>query len=158
MTTTDSWLPLAEYSIKHQISISTLRRRIKSDELNYRLDDGKYFILDESPQRHGRLEDIRPSLKSESFKQALFRKPEAIEQSVTPAAGEHKTIITPAQVEAGESVIAAANRLLADLKKAYSQILQEKEEQIMYLREEVVDLKTLVKILETENARLHERG
>lgn len=157
MTTTDSWLPLAEYSIKHQISISTLRRRIKSDELDYRLDDGKYFILDEAPQRHGRLEDIRPSLKSESFKQALFRKPESVEQSAAPAT-EHKTTITPAHVEAGESVFTAANRLLADLKKAYSQILQEKEEQIMYLREEVVDLKTLVKILETENARLHERG
>jgi hypothetical protein len=142
MTTTDSWLPLAEYSIKHQISISTLRRRIKSDELNYRLDDGKYFILDDSPQRHGRLEDIRPSLKSESFKQA----------------GPEKTTLTPASVEAGESVITAANRLLADLKKAYSQILQEKEEQILHLREEVVDLKTLVKILETENARLHERS
>jgi len=37
---------------------------------------------------------------------------------------------------------------MTELKKAYSQILHEKEEQIMLLREEIMDLKTLVKVLE----------
>ena len=48
----------------------------------------------------------------------------------------------------------AANKLLNELKKAYTQILQEKEEQIFQLKEEVTDLKTLVRVLESENDRL----
>lgn len=53
-----------------------------------------------------------------------------------------------------EPIITAANRLLTELKRAYTQILQEKEEQILHLKEEVTDLKTLVRVLEAENERL----
>ncbi|HRO65937.1 MAG TPA: hypothetical protein PL182_00070 [Pseudobdellovibrionaceae bacterium] len=53
-----------------------------------------------------------------------------------------------------EPVLLAANKLLNELKKAYTQILQEKEEQILHLKEEVTDLKTLVRVLEGENSRL----
>ena len=137
MTTTDSWLPLAEYSMKHHVSISTLRRRIKGDDIAFRFDDGKYLIIDEAPKKTATAEEHRPSLSRE-----------AQTNSAAVGTSEH---------EGGESVITAANKLLLDLKKAYTKILQEKEEQIMNLREENVDLTTLVKILETENARLHER-
>ena len=141
MTTTDSWLPLAEYSMKHHVSISTLRRRIKAADVDFRFDDGKYLILDEAPKKAALAEEHRPSLSREAKKTSA------------EAVFENENHLT----DAGESVITAANRLLADLKKAYTKILQEKEEQILNLREEVVDLSTLVKILETENARLHER-
>jgi hypothetical protein len=59
--------------------------------------------------------------------------------------------------ETSESVLTAANKLLLDLKKAYTQVLQEKEEQIMYLKEEIIDQKTLIKILESENSRLRDQ-
>lgn len=42
------WLSLIEYSIKNNISLSTLRRHIKTDKVIYRMHSGKYFILDES--------------------------------------------------------------------------------------------------------------
>lgn len=142
MTTTDSWLPLAEYSMKHHVSISTLRRRIKGDDIAFRFDDGKYLILDEAPKKTASAEEHRPSQSRDAQKNS--------------AAAVSLTETEPQIHEAGESVITAANKLLADLKKAYTKILQEKEEQILTLREEVVDLCTLVKILETENARLHE--
>ena len=132
MTTANSWLPLAEYSMKHHVSISTLRRRIKTDDIQFRFDDGKYFILDEELKKTANAEEHRPSLSSN------------VSQSVQ----------TEIPTEAGESVISAANRLLADLKKAYTQVLQEKEEQILSLREETMDLKTLIKVLESENSRL----
>lgn len=126
------WLSLAEYSMKHNVSVSTLRRKIKSTEIDFRLDDGKYFILDEVTQTEEKPpEQHRPSLKSE--------------------ATQEKTSSD------GESVITAANRLLADLKKAYTQVLQDKENQILSLREEISDLKTLVKVLESENDRLRDR-
>jgi len=58
------------------------------------------------------------------------------------------------KIGTNEPVLTAANKLLNELKKAYTQILQEKEEQMMILKEEVSDLKTLVKVLESENDRL----
>ncbi len=67
------WLPLAEYSMKHNVSISTLRRRIKNEDISYKLDNGKYLIFDET------LEDVifdkkidnRSSLKSDNSKSSL---------------------------------------------------------------------------------------
>jgi hypothetical protein len=131
------WLSLTEYSNKHKVSISTLRRKIKSTEIEFRLDEGRYMILDSDEQAAPEMtpsqtsslnEQHRPSLKSDVFHNA--------------------------NKESGESVITAANRLLADLKKAYTQVLHDKEEQISELREEISDLKTLIKVLESENDRL----
>ena len=139
MTTTNSWLPLAEYSMKHQVSISTLRRRIKADDIKFRFDDGKYLILEEIPGKVEVAEEHRPSLSSGVQKNS---------------AQTQQTTIRFQAPEANESVITAANRLLMDLKKAYTQVLQEKEEQILQLREETMDLKTLIKVLESENSRL----
>jgi hypothetical protein len=104
------WLSLTEYSNKHKVSISTLRRKIKSTEIEFRLDEGRYMILDSNDHtayeaapslNASSTEQHRPSLKSEAF---------------------HET-----NKESGESVITAANRLLADLKKAYTQVLHDKE-------------------------------
>ena len=150
MTTTNSWLPLAEYSMKHQVSISTLRRRIKSDEVKFRFDDGKYLILDEDFSNVAIAEEHRPSLKSEvqmTSAQATRDREVVVER---------QTNISFQTQETSESVISAANRLLLDLKKAYTQVLQEKEEQILALREETMDLKTLIKVLESENSRLRD--
>ena len=44
--------------------------------------------------------------------------------------------------------------LLAEIKSAYRQVLQEKEEQVLILKNEISDLRTLVNVLESENKRL----
>ncbi len=136
-----SWLPLADYSMKYKISVSTLRRRIKAEDIHFRFDDGKYLICDDqaptsdtSPIHY--VQEHRPSLKSDA------------------EPGVMKNHNAEMKADSGESVITAANRLLADLKKAYTQILQEKEQQIRYLNQENSDLKTLIKVLESENHRL----
>jgi hypothetical protein len=132
------WLPLAEYSLKNKVSISTLRRKIKASDIEYRLDDGKYLILDSEVTSSK--EADRPSLSRDMV-------------SAESLAAEPKSVLTTA-TESGESVITAANRLLADLKKAYTQVLQDKEVQILNLKEDISDLKTLIKVLESENDRL----
>jgi hypothetical protein len=150
------WLPLAEYSMKHKVSISTLRRRIKAEDIQYRLDDGKYFIFDTDPTAttttttfvegkvsNATAEAHRPSLKSDSSAVADTRSEKATADRIASDRAD------------GESVITAANRLLTDLKKAYTQVLQEKEEQIVSLKEEISDLRTLVRVLESENQRLN---
>jgi len=39
------WLPLIEYSVKSGLSLSTIRRKIKSNTLSYRLERGRYLVL-----------------------------------------------------------------------------------------------------------------
>ena len=117
------WLSLANYSSKYSVSISTLRRRIKTEAVDFKLHDGKYFLLDSAPPVH---ED----------KIVLAAAPRA------PTASEE------------EPVIASATKLLGELKKAYTSILHDKEEQLIQLKEEVSDLKMLVRVLEGDNERL----
>lgn len=52
-----------------------------------------------------------------------------------------------------EPILLAANKLLIELKTAYTHILQEKDQQILQLKGEIADLKTLVRVLESENER-----
>ena len=40
------WLSLTEYSQKYNVSISTLRRRIRAGTITVKLEEGKYFIVD----------------------------------------------------------------------------------------------------------------
>ena len=38
------WVSLMDYATRTQTSLSTLRRYIKSNKVQYRLEDGKYFL------------------------------------------------------------------------------------------------------------------
>lgn len=38
------FIPLVEYAVKSGISLSTLRRYIKTNKIEYRIENGKYFI------------------------------------------------------------------------------------------------------------------
>lgn len=45
------WLPLTEYALRSGLSISTLRRKIKSNSIEYRMEEGRYLIRsDEMPE------------------------------------------------------------------------------------------------------------
>lgn len=233
----DQWLPLTDYATKYKVSVSTLRRRIKAEDIKYLFQEGKYFISDkpismvsktspslgystnlqngssqlttvstfenEKPEEMMAIEKVSPSydsdflenlrknastklpqLKNEvgmlnkskqNFQPAInieeeyyfknqkaeknitsefeFVKSEATD-SATGQAGLKEFSEKISKIGNNEPILTAANKLLAELKKAYTQILQEKEEQIMTLKEEVSDLKTLVKVLESENLRL----
>lgn len=130
-----SWLTLMEYSAKYRVSISTLRRRIKAGELESQLIEGKYLLRDTTlpvePVAKGS-EVVAPPTQA--------KQPQTQGPSATPTTNS----------EVGPTV----ERLLAEIKKAYMQILQEKEEQILLLRSEVSDLKTLVTVLEEQNGQL----
>ncbi len=144
-----NWLPLTEYSSKYQVSISTLRRRIKAEDIKYQFADGRYLILDQ-PQEHRPSPAMSPSLKKPPVEQSPVGASTSTQLDHVP--------IQPVQTTQDEPILAAANRLLTELKKAYTQILQEKEEQIMHLKEEQADLKTLIRVLEAENDRLSGRS
>ena len=143
------WLPLTDYSTKYRISMSTLRRRIKAEDIRFRFDEGKYFILDEPVSTHQRIS--RPSLDSEEAlmgthygvpnenqDENLEKKSEDIMNRARYAQGmgnmneldfnnsaKSKNISgNLKELSKDESVLVAANRLLNELKMAYSKILQ----------------------------------
>ncbi len=149
----DAWLPLMDYSSKYKVSVSTLRRRIKAEDIKFRLDDGKYFIIDEPMSTHQRLHRPSPDSDLAEVGTHLGSFSPSYE---APIALPDKTDISDkiAKAKNDEPILTAANKLLTELKRAYTVILQEKEEQILYLKEEVSDLKTLVRVLDSENARL----
>lgn len=252
----ETWLPLTDYSSKYKISVSTLRRRIKADDIKYHFQDGKYFIFDgpiknaikSSPSLNSlevaglgaagvsadlifddeilndldsvsepietekvysnRQQPVAPAVSQQAYnpdflenlkKSANAKLPQVKSQQGILSQQQHQQTVRPqaainieeeyffrkdatmpvqpiaekmeplhdsenptlrefsdkiAKIGTNEPVLTAANKLLNELKKAYTQILHEKEEQMMILKEEVSDLKTLVKALERENEKL----
>jgi hypothetical protein len=111
--------------------MSTLRRRVKAGEIEYRFSDGKYLLKDSPLQLvNSGSETIAPPTSVSSQNQG------------------------PQLEHEGDQHWRTTQGLLHEIKKAYSLILQEKEEQILQLKDEVADLKTLVRVLEDENARM----
>jgi hypothetical protein len=133
-----------EYSAKYRVSISTLRRRIKAGEQEYQFTDGKYVLKDVPPPVSSVSEVIAPP---QPVKPQLQKVPDLSKAKTL------KIVSTP-ESSGPEPVAPAVEQLLAEIKKAYMQILQEKEEQILLLRSEVSDLKTLVTVLEEQNNQL----
>ena len=43
------WLPLMEFATRNSVSLSTLRRQIKSGKIEYRSEGGKYLIWNTTP-------------------------------------------------------------------------------------------------------------
>lgn len=113
------------------MSLSTLRRRIKAGSVKYEFNDGKYF-LEDKPLTSG----------SEVVAPPTLTQPQ--NQKLKETDGE------------SSAVSATVEMLLQEIKKAYTLILHEKEEQILQLRDELADLKTLVRVLEENNNRQRE--
>jgi hypothetical protein len=146
------YLPLTEYASKHRVSISTLRRRIKAEDIQYAFEDGKYLILDQPMSTHQRIH--RPSLKSSD--ESLVSAQVAIQELGTDfTAASVKSVNELASKAMSHSEQGIVELLLAEIKKAYALVLQEKEEQILLLKEEVSDLKTLVRVLESQDHNTH---
>lgn len=133
---TQHWLPLMEYSNKYRVSLSTLRRRIKAGEIEYKFADGKYLIKDGPLQ------------------QSMSSGPEAVAPPTSVSPKTQSPVQSSEPKPDNDQFWRTTQGLLNEIKKAYSLILQEKEEQILQLKEEVADLKTLVRVLEEENDRL----
>jgi predicted DNA-binding transcriptional regulator YafY len=131
VSTENEWLTLNEYSSEYGVSVSTLRRRIKAKQIKFKLIQGKYYLPKHSlPPQKEAFAPV-PATKSSSN------------------SGNHKQ---------DENTFQTARVLLDELKKAYLQSLQSKEDQIIQLKQQITDLKTLVMYLERENSRLNPKS
>ena len=152
-----TWLTLSDYSTKYSVSVSTLRRRIRAGKVETQFEDGKYKLMDLP------LDEQHPNTQTQSVQQtngtAPFAPPqERLGVAVISKPKTEDSLSTAQNNSRGDSESSqfwvAVNAMMSELKKAYSLILQEKEEQILQLKDEHSDLRTLVRVLEEENKRL----
>ena len=57
----ENWIPLVEFSVRKGISLSTLRRYIKSNKIPWILLEGRYLVLDDGTFTAPRNHDPRAS-------------------------------------------------------------------------------------------------
>jgi hypothetical protein len=145
----EKWLLLTDYASKYRISVSTLRRRIKTGAQAHRFEAGRYYLPD---QYEPQAEVPTPGyVNAQSVSQISVTQASMV-STATPVAAIAVPLAAPHISD--EPLITTTSKLLNELKQAYTLILHEKEEQIIYLKEEIADLKTLVRVLESDNARL----
>ncbi len=143
--TNNGWLALNEYSAKYRVSLSTLRRRIRAGEVQSRFEEGKYWLLDVPLVRqHKSVHVLEDNIQYGLSKTAAAA---ALETPSDVSADSEATIVA-------SSLMKSAQQMMQELKSAYVSVLHEKEDQIMQLKKENADLKTLVQILEAEHDRL----
>lgn len=143
-------LQLSDYSNKYGISMSTLRRRIKAAEVEFEFDQGKYWLKDAPMSRYVR-----------HRQQATDKKPvNQVEQDKGASKESDLNLTQPQSLEIQAALVdmreftASAKSMMSEIKSAFIKALQEKEEQILELKDEVADLRTLNRILDQENERI----
>ena len=138
------WLSLTEYSSKYNVSISTLRRRIRSGQLPFNIRFGKYFLKDQSL---GSLKEIKEEIKKSESTTSVknkgdSRKKDAIQKDIIQK--EIKSVGTEHSL---------LDKLVDVQKKLYEKI-EAKELKILEQQTQIADLNTLVAFLEKENKDL----
>lgn len=116
---TESWLLLTQYSQKYGVSVSTIRRRIRSGKVEYKLMDGKYYIVDKPPM--GMLPPSHSTVGGE------------VGQSPIGSLAE---------------ILEFCKNLIQSKEKMYQEILTDKMREIGSLKERISEQKMLIKILE----------
>lgn len=158
------WLSLSDYSKKYDVSVSTLRRRIKQNACEFIFDDGRYELKDRPLSEHQNTIEEKKVMDLSAPPQKLAgpRPSQTNHLAAVPsfeADQPHHSAPHPSPPQIKENLAEKytgfdPSLLIAELKKAYAMILNEKEQQIMTLKEEVADLRTLVRVLEESNQQL----
>ena len=146
-------LSLTEYSAKYDVSVSTLRRKIKKSAILNKMVDGKYLLPD-MEYRDLTTQNVAPPTQSE----VVIAPPQ--EQATPEINKEYKgeDLEPLLEVKFDENLnsegIKPNHESISELKSAFRMILSEKEDQITTLKSYVADLQTLNKVLESELERL----
>lgn len=140
------WLPLIEYSVKSGVSLSTIRRKIKSNSIQYRLEKGKYLIL----FNEGSTPTVTVA-KAPAPAPSLARKLDEV-VSMAPPAPRVETVYTPSKEGKNSPLVDDSVRMVSD---AFEHALKEKDERIRLLErhnheleERLKELQLLVRVLE----------
>ena len=153
------FLSLTEYSNKYHISISTLRRRIRTGQIPFNVKCGKYFLEDQIPAVLKKLK----TTKQNNGKKTDYNKKEVISKIVEDKVVD--SFFPEKQWKEGEKNIKtdSISKLpsegslldkLIDSQKELSSRIERKDLKINEQQNQIADLNTLVALLEKENKEL----
>lgn len=134
------WLPIIEFSVKTGVSLSTIRRKIKSNSIQFKLEKGKYLLW----YREG-----------DSSFSTVTSQP----SSLALALDEMVSMAPPPRVETVSQTKEASLPLVEDsvrmVSEAFEFAVREKDERISHLErycyeleERLKELQLLVRVLE----------
>jgi hypothetical protein len=129
-------LSIVEFSSKHGISISTLRRKIKNKKIKYKIEDGKYYIFENEKGTHEySAEQAGESNNCDNSDDLALD-----DLGSTPSA---------------EDVLTFAEKSISSITKFHQETVDEKDKRlalqehlINQLKEEIEELRMLVRVLE----------
>lgn len=141
------WLPLTEYAVKSGVSLSTIRRKIKSNSIPFRLEKGRYLILFEDGKA------------SESGSHTIERNVDVLTINSAPAAQAARQTVShresPKESGNDERALPLVEKAVRMVSQAFEHALKEKDERIRLLEkrnseldDRLGELKTLVRVLE----------
>jgi hypothetical protein len=61
----ENWIPLVEFSVQKGISLSTLRRYIKSNRIPWKLVEGRYLVMDDGTFKPDRITEGKSAHSSD---------------------------------------------------------------------------------------------
>ena len=94
----ENWIPLVEFSVRKGISLSTLRRYIKSNKIPWKLLEGRYLVLDDgsfspSPRNHDPRMSAPASAPGTEDMESRFRNVESALNAANEEIAELKTLV-----------------------------------------------------------------
>ncbi|MEI6093272.1 MAG: hypothetical protein WCQ47_06275 [bacterium] len=128
-----NWLQITEYSLRKGISVSTIRRKIKSNTIKHKIENGKYFIMDDNLENN-----------QEDFSFCI---------NTLGNTGNNKTCFTNIEdlITFAQHSIDAVTELNRGIIEEKDKIVKVQEDTIMHLREQIGELKMLIEVLEKNN-------
>jgi hypothetical protein len=141
------WLPIIEYSVKTGVSLSTIRRKIKSNNIQYRLDKGRYLIL------YNGMNDHVSSAPQAAIPSDIHRWQD---QPLSNLNRQFRELATaPFNTDSSTDVMPFVEKAVTMVSDAFEHAITEKEARIRLLErankgleERVTELKLLVRVLE----------
>lgn len=129
----DLWLSVIDYAVVKKVSVSTLRRRIKSNTLECKFENGRYLIRVQQNEMHEQNNDeITGNIVDDE------RSSRKYDKSLNGFSGGDTTSVP---------------MLIQELKSAYHRVLSEKEEMIQQLKSEIEILKHINHFMEQQILR-----
>jgi len=153
---TDQWLPLTEYALRSGMSISTLRRKIKSNTIDFRMEDGRYLIRSDDSEAvdagMGFTSSDAPSPKVPESPRPVFPSAPTIPITAAPPAQQAIAKATPQVAPSDRLAIQEELRLIREESALRWRALEARvaglAKRIDLFSEQMAEVKMLVKIFE----------
>lgn len=154
------YLSLVEYSNKYKVSVSTLRRKIRTKQLPYNIKFGKYFLKDQN------LEDSKIIKTNQSKKDNYILNQNKITQEEKSVQKQINVKDIPSYKPINSSYSYTSKEVsflsqqvsfldqIKEMQKDFFKQIEKKEEKLAEQKDKISELNIFINLLKTENKEL----